>query len=164
MRVIVTGVPGSGKSTLAEPLAAALGLRYVSKDLIKEAMWEALGPGDLTWSKALGAASSDALLAIAAATPDVLIDHALGAQFVEQWRAVPGWIEVRCTCAADVSRSRYSNRVRHACHFDADRRSDYDGWIRADASRPPLGPRLDVDTSAPVDVGRVAAWVRANAT
>jgi adenylate kinase family enzyme len=163
MRVIVTGVPGSGKSTLAVPLAAELGLRYVSKDLIKEAMWDALGPGDLEWSKTLGAASSDALLAIAAASYDVLIDHALAARFVEEWRTVPGWIEVRCSCPSDVSLERYTERRRHPSHFDADRRADYDDWFRADATRPPLGPRLEVDTSAPVDVARVADWVRANA-
>lgn len=40
--VLVSGVPGTGKSTIAAPLAAALGLPLIAKDLIKEALADTL--------------------------------------------------------------------------------------------------------------------------
>ena len=42
--VLVAGWPGSGKSTLAAALAAELGLPLLSKDEIKEALMDGLGP------------------------------------------------------------------------------------------------------------------------
>ena len=42
--VVVSGAPGAGKSSLAEPLAIALGFPLLSKDQIKEVLYDALGP------------------------------------------------------------------------------------------------------------------------
>jgi predicted kinase len=63
--VLVTGLPGSGKTSLATPLAAALGLPMLSKDTIKEALWDALGPGDRVWGTQLGTAAAVALESLA---------------------------------------------------------------------------------------------------
>jgi predicted kinase len=40
--VHVSGKPGTGKSSLALPLAAELGYSLVTKDLVKEALHDAL--------------------------------------------------------------------------------------------------------------------------
>jgi adenylate kinase family enzyme len=40
--VLVSGAPGADKTTLAVPLAAALGLPLLSKDQIKETLFDAL--------------------------------------------------------------------------------------------------------------------------
>lgn len=40
--VLVTGAPGAGKTTLAGPLAAALGLPLIGKDVVKETLYDAL--------------------------------------------------------------------------------------------------------------------------
>src|SRR4051794_10844242 len=45
LAVVVSGIPASGKTTLARQLALALELPLVSKDVIKEALFDALGTG-----------------------------------------------------------------------------------------------------------------------
>lgn len=159
--VLVSGLPGSGKSTLAPRLAAELDLPVFSKDVIKEALWDALGPGDWAWSKRLGGASAAALRALVHSSPGAVVDHFVHTDEVTDWVQLPGIVEVRCACAPEVARERYAGRVRHPCHFDDQQLLDrFDAWIAEDASRPPVGPRLDVDTAHPVDVASIAKWVR----
>jgi Mrp family chromosome partitioning ATPase len=66
--VIVSGAPGSGKSTLAVKLAEALHMNLISKDLIKEAVWDVFDPpaGDLEWSRRLGASAIEVIWTLAA--------------------------------------------------------------------------------------------------
>jgi len=44
--VVVTGPPASGKSSLARDLARELGIPFLSKDELKERLFEELGSGD----------------------------------------------------------------------------------------------------------------------
>ena len=161
MRVLVTGIPGSGKSTLAEPLSTTLGWPLLSKDAIKEALWDALGPGDRAWSSRLGAASVSALHSLVVSAPSpVVVDNFVHARFQDSW-AFPDAVEVHCVCPAHVARERYAQRTRSACHFDKELLADsFDIWVADDACRSPIGPRLDVDTSSVVDVDAVVRWVR----
>jgi hypothetical protein len=162
--VLVSGLPGSGKSTLAPRLARALDLPAFAKDTIKEALWNALGPGDLAWGLCLGGAAAVALESLVASAPGAVVDHFVHADQVDAWTKLPGIVEVRCACAPEIARERYRTRERHPCHFDAQRVVEsYDDWIAEDAARPPVGPRLDVNTAAPIDVAAIARWVRDNA-
>jgi len=75
--VVVSGPPGAGKSTLARPLAAALGFSLLSKDVIKESLFDALGPLDqdaLVSSKRLGAAAMELLWQLAEEAPRVVLE------------------------------------------------------------------------------------------
>src|SRR5690349_14686664 len=66
--VVVTGMPSSGKTTIAESLAERLHLPLVAKDVLKESLFETLGPGDVEWSGRLGDAAYNLIFDLAATT------------------------------------------------------------------------------------------------
>ena len=139
----------------------------LAKDTIKEALFDALGTADRAWSKQLGAASMEVLFALAAEAPSAVLEtfwrRPLAVdRLVALGRPV---MEVHCACPAEVALARFRSRAagdRHPGHVDdAIGEDEVAGWA-ADAG--PLdigGPLLGVDTTGPVDVAAVAAWVRA---
>jgi predicted kinase len=130
--VIVSGAPGAGKTTLAERLGTTLRLPAITKDLIKEALFDTLGSPTRARSQELGRASYAVLSAVAAAVlasgnglvlesnyrrgtsePDLrpLLTYARSVQIhCETDRAV---IERRY-------RARYEAGLRHPGHLDAE--------------------------------------------
>lgn len=163
--VYISGRPGAGKSSLAFPLAAELGYSLVTKDLVKEALHDALyvpgeGKIDLAWSRRLGAASFAVLWTLAARAGDMVIeanfhpdnDYALG-----QLRGLGGrTVEVHCACPAEVAHARYNARSRHEVHLGTLPLAAMDKYDRPVG----IGPLITVDTTGPVDVAAVAAEVR----
>jgi predicted kinase len=57
--IIVTGKPAAGKSTLANWLSKELQIPLVSKDSIRELLFDRLGWNDRPWAQLLGRASID---------------------------------------------------------------------------------------------------------
>ena len=55
--IIITGYPGAGKTTLGKSLSERFGVPFVSKDEIKEILFDSLGWKDREWSMKLGATS-----------------------------------------------------------------------------------------------------------
>ncbi|NJO83032.1 MAG: ATP-binding protein [Blastochloris sp.] len=55
--IVISGHAGSGKTSLATALAAELHLPLLSKDVIKEALFDSLGWHDRAWSQLLGVAA-----------------------------------------------------------------------------------------------------------
>jgi len=165
--VVVSGPPASGKTTLAVPLASALSLPLVAKDTIKEALMGVLPVPDVETSRVVGAASVAALLAVAAETSGAVLEsvwhrsrsetdlHRLGGNIVE----------VFCGCDPAVAAQRYARRAgtRAAGHLDAERRAG-ELW-NDEVARPVAGgwPVIEVDTTAPVELGPLIAAIRSAA-
>jgi predicted kinase len=130
--VIVTGPASAGKSTLAEYLARELGLPLVTKDGIKEILFDTLGWHDREWSKKLGHASFELLFhflesQLAAQRP-LVVETAFIPKFhtarllelKEQYSFRP--IQVYCTAGDAALFERFQTRVasgeRHPGHVD----------------------------------------------
>jgi len=168
--VLVTGLPGSGKSTVAGQLAVLLGLPLISKDAIKEALWDVLGEAEPAehrgdaWRRLLGAAARAAMwrLLADAVGGAVVDDNLLADDGAQAARAVqhPGFDvhEVWCAVPIDQARRRFESRVRpHPVHRAV---TDTD-WLRWEPLARPLGIGQvhRVDTSTPVDVTALAEQI-----
>ena len=166
--VVVAGVPGSGKTTLARALAVELGLPLLSKDTIKEALFDALGTGDLAWSQKLGGASHRVLRALAAdARAAVLESHFhRGVAEAELESLGSPMVQVYCRCPLDVAVARYLARAaspdRHPGHLPEHQTQEViSSWTSA--APEPLAldaPLIEVATLSPVDAAPVAAQIR----
>jgi predicted kinase len=161
--VYVSGAPGSGKSTLAAPLAAELGYALLGKDIIKETLHSVLGPPDLdrARSRELGAASMELLWALAARSPQVLIEanfRPYSDYERNRLTALGGvQVEVHCACPPELAVARYNARPRHPVHVLTSITPD----DLAEFDRPVgIGALVTVDTTGPVDVAAIAARVR----
>ncbi len=163
--VVVSGLAASGKTSLAEPLAQALGVPLISKDAIKEALFEAVGYGGSAWSKTLSRAADAAMVRIARDLDGAVLDNFWYVETVDELLApLPRpIIEVFCRCEPDVAYERFRGRVRHPGHADQERDPDS---VRAPfftrAKKLPLrtlGPVVEVNTERPVDVRSVVTRV-----
>jgi hypothetical protein len=132
----------------------------LTKDAVKEALFDALGAGDRAWSRRLGAASMEVLFALAADAPTAVLESFWRRPFAVDRLTGLGRpvVEVHCACPPDLALTRYCGRQRHPAHDGVDE-DEIAGWA-ADAGPLALGPVLEVDTTRPVDVQAVAAWVR----
>ena len=166
--VVVSGAPGAGKSTVAEALARELRLSYLSHDLIKERLADALGLGDDAWTTRLADAADDVFFALVPQMGGAVLDHWWRPPRYERFRALNmSVVEVFCRCPIDVLQARSDARAatqrRHPIHRDW-RCPDVAAWWGgiAGALEPlGLGPVVEVRTDVPLDVSVLAAQVLA---
>jgi predicted kinase len=163
--VVISGLAASGKTTVAEPLAQALDIPLISKDTIKEALFEAVGFGDWELSKSLSRAADSAMVRLAQDLDAAVLDNFWYSETVNDLLApLSGSIvEVFCRCDPAVALKRFEARARHPGHGDAQRDA---GPMRASffarAHKLPLGtlgPVVEVNTERPVDTDSLAVRV-----
>jgi predicted kinase len=166
--VVVAGIPGSGKTTLARSLAPELGLPLISKDTIKEALFDSLGTGDIEWSRQLGRAAHVVMYALARDARSAVLESHF-------WRGVSEdelgglgrpLVQVYCRCPVDVALDRYRRRAgspdRHPGHL-AEHQSDSmtERWRTEDPEPLNLeGAVIEVLTTTPVDIAGLASRIR----
>jgi predicted kinase len=167
--VVVAGLPGSGKTTLAVALAKELRIPLISKDTIKEALFDVLGTGDLEWSQTLGKAAHTVMYALAAQTQAAVLESHFwrGVAEVDLTSLRRPLVQVYCRCPVEVAADRYRRRAsspeRHPGHLPEHQSEEVTrSWRESDHEPLDLdAPVLEVDTTAAVDATALACLVRA---
>jgi predicted kinase len=172
--VVVGGMPGVGKTWLSRQLATTLSYGLLSRDEIKEAMYDALAKPpeveELDWSRSVGAAAFSVFLRIAGRLgPRLILDAHFQQRFggAEDVLALaPGATQLFLHAPLEVVRQRHEARLneRHAAHrsYPLPTLADLEAAAPHFAPLDLGGPLLEIDTSLPVDVADVAAWVRSH--
>jgi predicted kinase len=159
--LIVSGLPCAGKTSIAERLANELKLPLMTKDGIKELLFNALGWKDRNWSRQLSQASIELLLYFAesqlAAGNSLVIESNFQPDLaVPRFRAMQAryaavLFQVHCRAAADTLYERFKNRTgtRHPGHVDQEYLAEFQSILtRAPQETPDLGcPLVVVDTT-----------------
>ncbi len=177
--LIITGHPATGKTTLANLLAAELSLPLLSKDVLKETLFDSLGWCDRAWSRQVGVAAITQLYRLAdsllfARRPFVIESNFRADLDTPRMQALAAShsfrpVQIRCVAAGDVLVARIRHRIasgqRHPGHCDELGAADLE-IVRRRSDIQPLpigGALLTIDTTDPacIDYPAVLAWARA---
>ena len=173
--VVVTGPPASGKSTVAEHLAAALGLPLLTKDGIKETLFDSLGTGDRDWSRRLGEATWHVLfhvvgVALEGGASLVVEGNFEPAHAEARFASLPDFrgVQVYCSAPDEVLLARYRERAesgdRHPGHVDDDVARDLGDSLEENRWRPLALDGPLVEAGLDDDPAEIAAQVHAQLT
>ncbi len=170
--LLISGAPASGKSMLARSLAETFGYPLISKDTIKESLFDSLGallgadidsPDEL--SRLLSRAAMEMLWSLAPCCPSVILEanfrpkseYERGRVSALQGRK----LEVYCHCTPAEAARRFRERATTTRDHPAHTMKMISSELLEEFDRPfGLCPVIDVDTEYPVDLAEVAMRIR----
>jgi predicted kinase len=174
--LVVSGPPASGKTSLAQGLARELGLPWVSKDAVKETLYEELGSDEELEPKLEQAARrllltiaeaqlASGLSAIVESNFDRNVDSALVGRLLREHPTRV--VQIHCSAEEGELLERFAERAespeRHPGHADSPENVDE---VRDDLERGRWdaldlpGELVEVDLSGEPDVAGLAAKIR----
>lgn len=162
--IIITGAPSSGKTTLAKKISNEFGIPLISKDDIKETLFDSIGTGDREWSQYLGGTSYDLLYhffkVIVSSNNPVIIesnfDYKRACNKLSDFKEKYGFevLTIKCLADLDVLFERFINRdkcgERHEGHIVSNfTKEQYNQWLVRDKYEEfSLGDKIiDLDTN-----------------
>jgi predicted kinase len=170
--IMVSGAPACGKSTLASALAQILGFPLLTKDTIKESLFDSLGShlgGNVSsaaeLSSLLSRAATDLLWSLAPYCREVILEANFRPKDLherERLTALQGRkLEVYCHCTPEEAARRFRERATGADHHPAHSMKTLSAEFLEEFDRPfGLCPVIDVDTEHSVDPAQVVERIR----
>jgi predicted kinase len=130
--ILISGLPCTGKTTLARKIARQLALPLISRDALKELLFDCLGWSDREWSKKLGMASYQLLYYFINSQVNVgnsliiesnFLSQFDNAKFLELKKQYNFYLlEIICSAERKILLQRFKNRAesdeRHPGHVD----------------------------------------------
>jgi predicted kinase len=130
--IIISGLPCTGKTTIGKRIAEKFNLPMISKDHIKESLFNSLGIRDREWSKKLGMATYPILYYFCEenlkAQKSFIVESNFSPQFDTQkmLKLKKEYLEnvliIQCECEGETLFDRFKQRSesgeRHAGHVD----------------------------------------------
>jgi predicted kinase len=172
--IMVSGAPACGKSTLASALAQILGFPLLTKDTIKESLFDSLGShlsGNVSsaaeLSSLLSRAAIDLFWSLAPYCPEVILEANFRPKDPherERFTALEGRkLEVYCHCSPEEAARRFRERATTARHHPAHSMKTLSAELLEEFDRPVgLSPVIDFDTQSPVNPLDVIERIRAH--
>lgn len=160
--LVITGLPATGKTSLSLRLGQRLGYPVLSKDGIKERLYDTLGCDTREYSRKLGKASVDILFDVVetllkAGTSCIIESNFLPEMDtvrVQRLQEIPGVqvLQVLCKGEAEVVFTRFRERAlsgrRHPGHCEPAHLPEFELSIRQGLSPLPLQTKLiEFDTT-----------------
>lgn len=167
--IMVNGVPASGKSSVARGICEMTGWPILALDTVKNPFLELIDGVDRPFNRILGRASYKSIFSIieeSAPGSTFIVDAWFGFQPLEVLRShiemagITEIAEIWCHAPPELIGERYGKR-------SAERLPGHPGIayvpelieLARNAQPYRLGPVLDVETTRPVDIPEIVAWV-----
>lgn len=161
--VLITGFPASGKTTIGNELAKRMRIPFLSKDDIKEHLFDRLGWEDREWSKKLSLVSYDSLYYYAETLLKANVSFVIESNFKPEFDnpKVTALIERYDVALAQILyhanggvlferfKSRAESGLRHPGHVDTSNYKEFKKILLEGQSEPlsVAGAVIDVDTT-----------------